>query len=86
MSVSWRDAKLDNYYYGVRANETVAGRATYTPSSGTQTQLGLFGSYDVSERWRLVAGVSATLLGDSIKNSPIVQKRVLPAVCIGRSL
>ena len=83
VSVSWRDAKLNNYYYGVRANEAVAGRAAYTPGSGTQTQLGLFGSYDVSERWRLLAGVSATLLGDSVKNSPIVQKRVLPAVYIG---
>ena len=83
VSVSWRDAKLNNYYYGVRANEAVAGRAAYAPGSGTQTQLGLFGSYDVSERWRLLAGVSATLLGDSVKNSPIVQKRVLPAVYIG---
>ena len=83
VSVSWRDAKLNNYYYGVRANEAVAGRAAYTPGSGTQTQLGLFGSYDVSERWRLLAGVSATVLGDSVKNSPIVQKRVLPAVYIG---
>ena len=83
VSVSWRDAKLNNYYYGVRANEATLGRAAYLPGAGTQAQLGLFGSYDISERWRLLAGASATLLGDSVKNSPIVQKRVLPAVYIG---
>ena len=79
--VSWRDAKL-NYYYGMRANEAIAGRAAYAPGSGTQAQLGLYG-YVVSERWRLLAGVSATMLGASVKISPIVEKRVLPAFYIG---
>ena len=83
VSVSWRDAKLNNYYYGVRPNEATLGRAAYAPGAGTQTQLGLFGSYDVSKRWRLLAGVSATLLGTSVKNSPIVEKRVLPSVYVG---
>ena len=83
VSVSLRDAKLNNYYYGVRANEAIAGRPAYAPGAGAQSQLGLYGSYDVSERWRLLAGVSATVLGTSVKNSPIVQKRVLPALYIG---
>jgi MipA family protein len=83
LSVSWRDAKLNNYYYGVRANEAIAGRAAYTPGSGLQSQLGLYGSYDVSQRWRLLAGVSATVLGSSVRKSPIVQQRVLPSVYVG---
>ena len=83
VSVSWRDAKLNDYYYGVRANEAIAGRAAYAPGSGMQSQLGLYGSYDVSQRWRLLAGVSATVLGTSVKNSPIVEKRTLPALYIG---
>ena len=83
VSVSLRDAKLNNYYYGVRANEAIAGRPAYAPGAGMQSQLGLYGSYDVSQRWRLLAGVSATVLGTSVKNSPIVQKRVLPALYLG---
>ena len=83
VTVSWRDAKLNNYYYGVQANEAIAGRTAYAPGSGAQAQLGLYGSYDVTERWRLLAGISATMLGASVKNSPIVQKSVLPAVYIG---
>ena len=81
--VSWRDARLNNYYYGVQANEATVGRAAYAPGSGMQAQLGLYGSYDVSERWRLLAGVSATMLGSSVRSSPIVEKRVLPSIYIG---
>ena len=83
VTVSWRDAKLNDYYYGVRANEAMLGRAAYAPGAGMQSQLGLYGSYDVSQRWRLLAGVSATVLGSSVKNSPIVDKRLLPAVYMG---
>ena len=83
VSVSWRDARLNNYYYGVQANEATASRAAYAPGAGTQAQVGLYGSYDVSERWRLLAGISSTMLGASVKNSPIVEKRVIPAVYIG---
>ncbi len=83
VSVALRDAKLNNYYYGVAANEATAARAAYAPGAGLQTQLGLYGSYDVSQRWRLLAGVSATVLGTTVKNSPIVDKRILPSLYIG---
>lgn len=83
VSVSWRDAKLNNYYYGVRANEAIARRAAYAPGSGAQAQLGLYGSYQATQRWQLLAGVSATVLSSSVKNSPIVQKSVLPSAYIG---
>jgi len=83
VSVSWRDAKLNNYYYGVLPNEAIAGRAPYAPGSGAQAQLGLYGSYQATERWQLLAGMSATMLGSSVKNSPIVQKRILPSAYIG---
>ena len=83
VSVSWRDAKLNNYYYGVLPNEAAVGRAAYAPGAGLQSQLGLHGTYELSERWRLLAGASATLLGTSVKNSPIVQRRVLPSAYVG---
>ena len=83
VSVFFRDAKLNNYYYGVLPGEATASRPAYTAGVGTNSQIGLYASYDVSERWRLLGGLSATYLGNSVKNSPIVQKRVLPAVYIG---
>ncbi len=83
LSLALRDARLNNYYYGVLPGEATPGRAAYAPGSGVNTSLGLFGSYDLSERWRLLAGVSATVLDRKVKDSPIVQKRVLPGVYVG---
>jgi outer membrane protein len=83
LSLSVRDARLNNYYYGVRASEATPGRAAYAPGAGINTSLGLFGAYDLSQRWRLLAGVSATVLDSKIRDSPIVQKRVLLGVYVG---
>lgn len=83
LTLAWRDARLNNYYYGVQASEATPGRPAYAPGAGINTTAGLYGSYDVSQRWRLLAGVSATVLSSPIKNSPIVQQRVLPAVYVG---
>ncbi len=83
LTVAVRDAKLNNYYYGVQASEATPGRPAYAPGAGTNTSVGLYGSYDLSQRWRLLAGVSAAVLDRKISDSPIVQKRVLPAVYVG---
>ncbi|MEO7399673.1 MAG: MipA/OmpV family protein [Polaromonas sp.] len=83
LSVALRDARLNKYYYGVQDSEAAPGRPAYAPGAGINTTLGLYGSYDVSQRWRLLAGLSATVLDGKIKDSPIVQKRVLPGVYVG---
>jgi len=83
LTLALRDARLNNYYYGVQAGEAAPGRPAYAAGAGVNTSVGLYGSYDLSQRWRLLAGVSATLLGRTIKDSPIVQKGVLPAVYLG---
>ena len=83
ISIGYRDARLNNYYYGVQPGEATASRAAYAPGAGVNTKIGLYASYDVSERWRLLGGLSATYLSDSAKNSPIIQKRVLPALYLG---
>jgi outer membrane protein len=83
VSVHFRDARLNNYYYGVSPSEAAAGRPAYAPGAGVNTQIGLYASYDVSERWRLLGGVAATYLGRSVTDSPIIQKRVLPALYLG---
>ena len=82
-SVALRDARLNNYYYGVQAAEARPGRAAYAPGAGVNSAVGLYGSYDLTQGWRMLAGVSATLLDSKIKDSPIVQKRVLPAAYVG---
>ena len=83
VSLSLRDAKLNNYYYGVLPAEATATRAAYAPGAGVNASAGLHGAYALTQHWQLLGGVSATVLSGGIKNSPIVQKRVLPAVYVG---
>ena len=83
VALSLRDAKLNNYYYGVLPGEATAARAAYAPGAGVNASAGLHGTYALTQRWQLQGGVSATVLSGGIKNSPIVQKRVLPAVYVG---
>ena len=83
LSLALRDARMNNYYYGVRPGEATPGRPAYLPGAGLNTTLGLYGSYELSQRWRLLAGVSATVLDRSVKESPIVQHRVLPGAYVG---
>lgn len=71
-----RDAKLNDYYYGVRPDEATAIRPAYQPGSGMNGQVGLYGAYSLTERWRLLGGVSATRWAKGVRNSPIVDDRV----------
>ncbi len=83
LSVAWRSAKLNDYYYGVRAGEATATRAAYEPGAGLEARVGLHATYEVSRHWSLLTGVSATVLGNGVKNSPIVAQRVLPSYYLG---
>jgi outer membrane protein len=83
LTVSLRDARLNNYYYGVPPGEATPLRPAYEPGAGVNTSLALYGSYDLSERWRLLGGISATRLDRRITDSPIVQKGVQPALFVG---
>ncbi len=83
VTLAWRDAKLNDYYYGVRPAEATAARPAYAPGAGLNTSVGLYGSYDLTERWRLLAGVSRTLLDEGVRRSPIVRDRVQTSVYLG---
>ncbi len=83
LTLAARDANLNNYYYGVRATEATATRPAYMPGSGINTELGLSAVYRLSERWRLLGGVSAKRLSQGIRASPVVQDRTQLAGQLG---
>jgi MipA family protein len=83
VTLARRDAKLNDYYFGVRPNEAAPGRPAYRAGAGVNTTLALDGSYALSRGWRVLGGVSATLLSGAVQDSPIVDRRVLPAVYLG---
>ena len=78
-----RDARMNNYYYGVRSSEATTTRAAYDPGSGVNAELGLSAVYRLSERWRLMGGVSATRWSSGVRASPIVENRTQLAGHLG---
>lgn len=85
LTVAARDARLNNYYYGVRPGEATASRPSYLPGSGINTTLALDAVYALSDGWRLMGGLSRTDLSGRIQGSPIVRKGAQTAVFFGAS-
>jgi outer membrane protein len=83
LMVAARSARLNNYYYGVRPGEATATRPAYAPGSGINTTLGLYGSYALDGGWRLLGGVTHTLLDSKVKASPIIGKSAQTGVFFG---
>ena len=83
LTLAARSAKLNNYYYGVRPGEATATRPAYEPGSGINTTLGLYATYELSEGWRLLGGVTRTVLDGKVKASPIVGRSAQTGVFLG---
>ena len=83
LSATWMDSHYVDYYYGVRSNEVIPGRAAYAAGSTVNTELGLRVDYRIAPEQVLFADVSATALGSAIKNSPLVDRSTLPGVRLG---
>lgn len=73
---SLRDAKLNNYYYGVRPGEATTLRPAYRAGAGLNTRIGIDARYDLTGNWRLIGGVSATRWSDAVRFSPVVESRL----------
>lgn len=83
LTLSRRNDKLNNYYYGVRQDEVTTLRPEYMPGAGTDLSLGLYGTYELSNRWRLLGGVGVNLLDAKVRHSPIVRDGAQPTVMVG---
>ena len=83
LTLSWRNAQLNNYYYGVRQGEATLLHPEYLPGAGTDLRLGLYGYYELSKRWRLLGGVGVNLLDAKVRMSPVVRGGAQPTVMIG---
>lgn len=68
----WQSNNLANYYYGVRADEAVAGRPAYHVGDSTNWFVGFRAQYQPDEKWTLMAGVTYQFLDSKIRKSPIV--------------
>ncbi len=83
-SLAWRDAKLNNYYYGVLPGEATATRPAHQAGAGLNVELALYASYPLGAHWKALAGLSATHWAGGVRRSPIVEGGGLqPALSLG---
>ncbi len=83
VSATWLDRKYVDYYFGVRADEAVAGRPQYDGSSTFEEQLGLRTSYRFDRHQSMFVDLGATHLGDSITHSPLVDRSTVGSAALG---
>lgn len=76
IEVSARNARLNNFYYGMLPSEATAVRPAYEPGAGMNGTLALNADYHLTDRWRLFGGVAATRWSSGVRASPIVDDRL----------
>ena len=62
--VAWRNAKLNDFYYGTSG---------YRAGAGIDAQAALYASYALTESWNLIGGLAATRRSSEITGSPLAQ-------------
>ncbi|HWW06829.1 MipA/OmpV family protein [Collimonas sp.] len=74
LSATWMDSKYVGYYYGVKPNEVIAGRAAYTGKSTSNIAFGVRADYALTPNQLIFLDVGDLQRGTGIKDSPLVDK------------
>jgi outer membrane protein len=83
LAAVWMDQKSVSYYYGVTAAEATAGRPFYEGSSTVDVEAGLRVGYALTPKQTIFLDLSATRLGSSVTDSPLVDRSTLTTVRAG---
>jgi len=77
------DRKYVDYYYDVEAGEVRAGRAFHRGDAATNLELGVRVDYALAPRHSMFVDLSATRLGNGIRDSPLVERSGMAGVRAG---
>jgi MipA family protein len=75
VTLRYKSAALNDYYWGVRASEANVALSTYQAGAGLNWQVGARANYYLTSHWRLAAGLNVERLSNSIVDSPLVRER-----------
>lgn len=74
VGISYLNQQLTDYYYGVKNSEQNVNRPAYSGKAGINSFIEITFFYQLSEKWRFIAGTAYVYLDDAIRNSPIVNE------------
>lgn len=80
---SWRSKSLNNYYYGVRADEVLANRTVYESGRSVNPHVGIGLDYQLVGRWNIFSLLRNEWLATEITNSPIIDQNKVISVILG---
>ena len=83
IGATWQDNDRVDYYYGVRPDEALPSRPAYVGRETINLNAGVTGGYRLTRSWSLLGGVFRTRYGNSIVDSPIVERRYATTVFFG---
>lgn len=83
LGATWQNAAMNNYYWGVRPAEAIAGRPAYNAPAGTALSIGVSGLYAFGPDSALFYGASLSRLSDAQADSPISERRYAPLIYLG---
>ncbi|WMJ69349.1 MipA/OmpV family protein [Stenotrophomonas sp. 24(2023)] len=83
VEAGWVDADYADYYMGVRPEEAAPGRAAYAPGSSGFWRAGLRLERRIGRRQSIGLDLAATRLGGALRDSPIVDDRLLTTLSLG---
>ncbi|WP_282145875.1 MipA/OmpV family protein [Alteromonas stellipolaris] len=73
ISVTHQSEDLVDYYYGVRDSEVTDNRALYKGEATSNVEFGIDSTWMFGKHHRVVGNLSYAMLGDEIKDSPLVE-------------
>lgn len=83
IGVTWMDANLATYSYGIRTSEAGGSLAAYRVDAALIPSIGLQATYALSPSTMLVGRVSAEFLPDGVTDSPIVARDSVVSAMVG---
>jgi outer membrane protein len=83
IGVSWHSEDLTDYYFGVDADESRAGRPAYAADASVTPFAGVEIEYAISKQTHLLGGLGIGRLGDGISDSPIVDESGIGGAYLG---
>lgn len=83
LGLEWKSRDLVDYYYGVRPDERIEGRAPYSAGAGINRVIRFSASRALSEHWRLVGVVEREQLSSAIRRSPIIERGSVNTAFVG---
>ena len=82
-SLRWQDAKMMDYYYGVRTSEALPGRAAYSADAALTPDVSVLATRELGKRWSVFARASHAWLPSEVTDSPLVDRNGNTSLFLG---